>query len=348
MVAYEPVPLPRCSSHPSLPDIAASVHRWVVSAPMRDLVRAFGGAPPADADEAATAALLQWLDDFSYLHWDFRARRAQQGPTAAQGVERHEADEPDLDTEQVALVLAAAEALGLVRATRPRHDRYTHLIVLGGLARACLLRTSYAAALLSGGLVGRPEVAALGSLRPLNGEEDALLVQHGAAGCQTEMDAMDVGVQRYFGFVDPTDEASHIDSDNPRLSWRLRTYHRDAGPTVRVLAAPADEGVKRANTADTQRFWAEGVQLTPQDRVLVVTSAIYVPFQHADAIRTLGVPFGVDVDTVGVEAGWSPDASLHQPVTPGRYLQEIRSGIRSMRWLLDAVQRATAPTTAPA
>ncbi|MBM0226910.1 hypothetical protein DKT69_26210 [Micromonospora sicca] len=328
--------MPSCGSRPSRQEIAADVHRWVVSPPMRDLVDAFGGTLPATAGEAATASLLAWLDDFSDGCWNFR-----------KGAERPDAREPDLDAAERALVLAAAEALGLVRATTPRHDSYTHLIVLGGLARACLQRNSYAAALLASGRVGRPEVAALGSGRELTKLEHELLRDQGAPGCRNEMDVMDVGVRRYLGFRDPVAEEAHLDPDNTNLSSCIRTYQRDGGPTVRVLAAPSsDPERRRANTADTQRYWAEQVTLTPNDRVLVVTSAIYVPFQHADALRTLGVPFDVDVDTVGVEADWSHEPSLHQPVTPGKYLQEIRSGIRSMRSLLAAVE-VTTPASAP-
>ncbi|MFI7077514.1 hypothetical protein ACIBO1_09485 [Micromonospora sp. NPDC049903] len=303
---------------------------------MRDLVDAFGGTVPVPTGETATSSLLAWLDDFSDGCWNFRG-----------GAERPAAREPDLTPEGRALVLSAAEALGLVQVAKPLHQRYTHLIVLGGLARACLQRNSYAAALLAGGFVGRPEVAALGSFRPLTEPEQALLTEHGTAGGETEMDAMDAGVQRYLGLREPDDDESSL-APNPHLSWRIRTYRREGAPTVRVLAAPSGDPTRRANTADTQRYWAERLRLTPQDRVLVVTSAIYVPFQHADAIRTLGVPFGVEVDTVGVEADWSHEPTLHQPVTPGKYLQEIRSGIRSMRWLVAAVQEAKAPTTAPA
>ncbi|NGM14334.1 hypothetical protein ENC19_17510 [Verrucosispora sp. CWR15] len=330
--------LPRCPSQPSPQTIVADVHHWATSAPMRDLVDAFGGAFPATSDDlTATGVLLKWLDDFSAGCWNFRA-----------GAERPAAPEPELDGDTRALVLSAAVALGLVEATKPLHEQYTHLIVLGGMARACLQRTSYAAALINGGFVGRPEVAALGSFRPLATEEQALLAAHGAAGGATEMDAMDAGVQRYLGLRSPIDDESVLDGSNQNLSWRVRTYQRDDTPTVRVLAAPSSDPARRANTGDTQRYWAQRLQLTAEDRVLVVTSAIYVPFQHADAIRTLGVPFGVDVDTVGVEADWSHEPTLHQPVTPGKYLQEIRSGIRSMRWLVTAAQQATAPTTAPA
>ncbi|MFF5173840.1 hypothetical protein ACFY3U_14510 [Micromonospora sp. NPDC000089] len=279
--------------------------------------------------------MLEWLDDFSARHWDLRGGR-----------ERPDAREPNLDLRTRDLVVSAAAALGLVHSTPPLHDSYDQVIVLGGLARACLQRTAYAAALLTSGRVGRPELAMLGSARMVTDQEQVFLREHGASGCRSEMDALDAGVRRYLGFGEPDDEDAHVDLDDQHLSWCVRTYRRDTGPTVRVIAAPSGEPGRRANTADTQRYWAEQSALAPGNRVLVVTSAIYVPFQHADAVRTLGVPFALDVDTVGVEADWSHQPSLHQPVTPGRYIQEIRSAIRSMRWLLATLERAT--TSAPA
>ena len=68
--------------------------------------------------------------------------------------------------------------------------------------------------------------------------------------------------------------------------------------------------------------------------MLLVTAPIYVPFQHCDALRTLAVPYGCAIETVGVDPGLADLARLPEPtLSPGRYLQEIRSAIRSMRAL---------------
>ncbi|MFD0785196.1 hypothetical protein ACFQZ8_14920, partial [Micromonospora azadirachtae] len=95
---------------------------------------------------------------------------------------------------------------------------------------------------------------------------------------------------------------------------------------------------RRAHTADTQRFWAGHARLSPSDQVLLVTHPIYVPFQHCDALRTLAVPYGTGMDTIGVDPAMPDPARLPEPtLTPGRYLQEIRSAIRSMRSLHTAL-----------
>jgi hypothetical protein len=281
------------------------VARWITSAPLRDLVAAFGGRWPG----GDSPTLLAWLDAFAAANWDFRA-----------GAERPDAREPDLDPEIAALVEASAAELGMVDAKPPPRRDYRHLVVLGGLAHACLRRTAYAAHLLHRGTVAA-DVGVLGSLRPLTPAEKALPAVN---GCTTEVDVLDLAVRRAFAVDRPT-------AADPAV----RTYRPAAGPPVTVLAAPSsDPAVRRAHTADTQRFWARHATLSRGDRVLVVTAPIYVPFQHCDAVRTLGLPYGCTVDTVGVDPRLAGDLALPEPtLTPGRYLQEIRSAIRAMRLL---------------
>ncbi|MEU4339124.1 hypothetical protein AB0F59_31510 [Micromonospora lupini] len=305
--------------------ITADVRAWVDSTPLRGLVRHFGGHWPAgDLPE-----VLRFLDDFSARHWDFR-----------QGRERPDAREPTFDASTSRLVLDAAATLGLVRATPPARPAYAHLVVLGGLAHACVRRVAYAAHLLRTGLRVTGEVAVLGSFRPLSEWERATLADAGLPPDETEVDVLDTAVRQVFGVTAPTEQAG-VDAGHPHHSWSSRTCRPRGLPAVRVLAAPSSEPHRRrAHTADTQRFWAEHVRLAPGDEVLMVTAPIYVPFQHCDALRTLAVPYGCAIETVGVDPTLADLAVLpEQTLTPGRYLQEIRSTIRSMRVLHDRVPR---------
>ncbi|MDQ0366168.1 hypothetical protein [Catenuloplanes indicus] len=309
MARFAPVPVPRCHDDREPGRIAADVAAWVSSAPMRALVAAFGGRLP----DAGAGDLLDWLDDFSAVHWDFRRGRA----------ERYEVPPPAFDDATAGLVMDAATALRLVTPVPPLLPAYDHVLVPGGLGRACLQRTHYAAFLLGDRDTGvtAPEVTALGSFRPLTAAERAL---PGLAGAHDEMDAMHAGIRRAFGVTacvpeEVPDGAVH--------------HYTGAGRGVHVLAAPSSEPeLRRANTADTYRFWAERVRLRPDDRVLIVTSPIYVPFQHCEAIRMLGCR----IDTVGFDVTRSTALPPVGPTAPDRYLQEIRSTVRSMRALLAA------------
>ncbi len=308
-----------------VPAMIAGMSGWLGADPLRRLVARFGGTWPA-GDLADT---LRFLDEFSALHWDFRGGR-----------ERPDAREPDLDPGTAELVRAVATALGLVRPVPPARPAYAHLVVLGGLAHACLRRVAYAAHLLHTGLRVHGEVAMLGSFRPLSDWERRTLADAGLPADETEVDVLDTAVRRVFG-VPAAVERDGVDAGHPHQSWSSRTYRSAGLPPVRVLAAPSSEPQRRrAHTADTQRFWAGHVQLAPGDAVLMVTAPIYVPFQHCDALRTLAVPYGCGIDTVGVDPTIADLTRLPEPtLSPGRYLQEIRSAIRAMRALHDQLAR---------
>ncbi|MER7891234.1 hypothetical protein ABTX15_15555 [Micromonospora sp. NPDC094482] len=322
-VTSVPVPLPGGALPGNGTAIVDGIGGWIDAAPLRGLVTRFGGDWPA----GDLAAVLAGLDDFSARHWDFRGGR-----------ERPEAREPALDLATAGQVHAAATALGLVRPEPPARPGYAHLLVLGGLAHACLRRVAYAADLLRRGVRVAGEVAVLGSFRPLSEMELRALAGAGVTGCATEVDALDAGVRLVFG-VDTPDDHDGMDAGHPHHSWSSRTYRPAGLPPVRVLAAPSSEPERRrAHTADTQHFWAGHARLSAGDPVLLVTAPIYVPFQHCDALRTLAVPYGCGIDTVGVDPALPDLARLpEQTLTPGRYLQEIRSAIRSMRALHTAL-----------
>ncbi|PZF92980.1 hypothetical protein C1I99_21165 [Micromonospora deserti] len=312
-------------------ELAAGVRAWVDSPPLRALVDRFGGDWPA----GDLADVLAGLDEFSGRYWDFRGGR-----------ERPEAREPTFDPGTTCLVLAAATALGLVRPAAPARPAYAHLVVLGGLAHGCLRRVAYAAHLVRNGTAVTGEVAALGSFRPLSEQERRVLADAGVEPGETEVAALDAAVRRAFGVTGPPEEDGH-DAGHPHHSWSSRTYRPAGTPPVRVLAAPSSEPGRRAHTADTQRFWAGRVRLSPGDPVLLVTAPIYVPFQHCDALRTLALPYRCGIETVGVDPALPALAALPEPApTPGRYLQEIRSAIRAMR-ALHAALRPTGPVGPP-
>ncbi|GAA3250531.1 hypothetical protein ACFO1B_40230 [Dactylosporangium siamense] len=291
---------------------------------MKALVAAFGGSLPA----GSTATMLDWLGDFSGEHWDFRERDHERDQVVA----------PTFDPETANLIHRAATALQLVTPQPPPHSKYRYLLVLGGLARACLQRTEYAARLVRQQATIIGELAALGSFRRLNDMERAV---PGLADSPYEIDAMDVGMRTGFDIDTPPDRESSGDSDT-HSAWETRTYAA-ADIAVHILAAPSNEpDTRRANTSDTYAFWAQRVRLTPADRILVVTSPIYVPFQHADAIRVLALRHGCGIDTIGFDPARATIAMAPGATDPDRYLQEIRSAILSMRQLHRSVNGSAA------
>ena len=280
--------------------VRREVDEWMSSLALRDLVAHFGGTAGAD------------LGEFSKI-WDFRG-----------GVlERYDTEriyyEPDID----AYVRAAIHTLGLGGFTRPRHDSYDHLLVLGGGIRVALGRTAYAAQLMAEGVqVG--SITALGSLRPRNDLERAEAARLGIGPIATEADMMQIGLQRALGLGPPS--TVHGGPD-----WWLHSW----GDT-HVLAAASTRPGERANTADTLFGWASLVGAPkPTDRVLLVTNDPYVRLQHCDAIRLLGLEYGCGIETVRLDAAAS--AEWVRPLSTTELLQEVRSSILAMARLLDSL-----------
>lgn len=240
---------------------------------------------------ATTRELLNHLAEFSSATWDFRRRTAVD--------ERHHVPGQEFTDAQITAVRAAASDLGLDRTAGPVQPAYEHVIVLGGRVSACLRRMAHVEELIRDG-VGTARIAALGSLRLLDEQERSLLTDAGPA--TYEVDALRIAADNVFG----------------------------AAPVipVKVLAAPVGPGRRRANTADTYLFWAQSARPAAGDRILVVTSRLYVPFQHCDALRVLR-HLGCTLETVGVPATAPP------PID--RCLQEIHSTIRAMRKLVTAL-----------
>ncbi|MFG1609556.1 hypothetical protein [Actinoplanes sp. NPDC049265] len=204
-----------------------------------------------------------------------------------------------------ATITTSLRELGLAGRTTPAAGAYDRMLILGGGAPACVTRPAFAAALIAGGLrVGG--VAALGSDRPLIEVEREFLAELGAAG-HTEADAIAAGSRAAFG----------------------------VGP-VHVVRAIRDEGTTRANTADTYDAW-RAADPGPHGRVLIVTTEPYVPFQHFDAVRKLGLGSGCSVETIGVPAGFELSNGFQVRFTLAHCLQEVRSAIRSLRRLLAAL-----------
>lgn len=310
---------PASTGHAVTPaSVLRDVDAWLDNPTLGALLAAFGAQVPA----GDIATRLEYLEAFSAEHWDFR-----------RGKERNLAAAQDFPEDLRTLILDSAEQLGMRSPNKPRETSYTHVLMLGGLVRACLLRPRYAAQLIEAGL-RTASVAALTAYRPLGGDEPALAA---AAGLQddlaNEMEAMQAGLTAAFGLAadEATDDGSGKD-EGFETAFTRTWKHGDLRAQLVVAPSPQPEK-RRANSADTYAYWAERTNLKAGDSVLLVTSTIYVPAQHCDAVRVLALPRGCTVETVGFDVTRATLGPLQQIFTPANYLQEIRSAIRSVRFL---------------
>jgi hypothetical protein len=170
----------------------AAIDDWVRSPPIAALVSEFGGVLPQSASliELPTA-----LDDFS-SQWDNR-----------RGAERNFARRIALGRAKEELVLEVAAALGLERATVPRHVHFDHIVILGGLAPACFARCEGAADFLRKNETRPQAITALGALRPLGGAERASVTGLLDKDSVDEFAALDAGLRLAFDLDLAPDEA---------------------------------------------------------------------------------------------------------------------------------------------
>lgn len=327
---FETVPLP------SLPPGELTAGRlgpvlrdWVSSAPMRALAEASGWDWPSGL---GTGELLTRLAALS-ADWDFRGRGG--------GVERNfiGAEPADVNGRVVPeeLITAAARALGLVSATPVPQERFSSLVVLSGLVKACVNRTRHARALLGDG-VRADSVTVLGGHRELRGDELVLAKELGFGDLFDEADVVLAATRQAFGLGAAEESAaagpSRTDWDDEL--WSARARYR--WPGVEVLIVPSGGPGRRVNTADQLRYWAAQDGIGRDDRVLLLTTQIYVPFQQLGGLQVLGIERGCAVRCCGVDAenSFLPGLSFS-----GRsYLQEIRSALLAAAQLMTAAQEA--------
>jgi hypothetical protein len=205
--------------------------------------------------------------------------------------------------------------------------------VLGGGPRTALARPDHAVRLLADGVPTR-SIAALSSLRPLGETEVEFANAQGMPGLTVEAEAMAAGVARSFGTAD--DATWHSGTTPSGAEWRTLSYR--AGPhDIAVVGAPSLDPARRANTGDGFVGWAELIHRPrPDERILVVTTDLFVPFQHADAVRCLGLPYGCGIDTVGLDAATYPQWLRQNTHTT--LLQEVRSAVLALNNLAAACE----------
>jgi hypothetical protein len=269
--------------------------------------------------------------------------------------ERSEAIEADFDGLTRARIVEHTAALGLVEPTRPRHESYDLTLVLGGGFRSPLLRTRYAALLEQQGS-GLGELYLLGSPRFLitNEPAEAPVTSEYAPEATDELGLMIAAATAEFGlspqattFLCGCMSALQIcpgwrHGDDPGAAEVPPEYTHERSTSLAsnnghtrgsAISASTSRPPYRPDTSDTFALWVRYADPTPGQRVLVVTTQVFVPFQRFDGLRRLYLPHALDIDAVGFGEDWGD-----RPLTAEYLLQETLSAIRSARRLLvDAV-----------
>ncbi|SPM38136.1 hypothetical protein MNAB215_312, partial [Mycobacterium numidiamassiliense] len=320
--------------------VRGQVDAWSAHGALAELVALFGGELPRGAGLQARLALL---DEFSEV-WDSRGRaRALSGePVQCQdagGGARWLIPHADLPAGQLETITELARQLGLTTESRPRGTAFDHILVIGTGRYSNLLRARWARELTAGRQIGHIVLAAA-SRQLLRSEDDA--VAFCAPGARTEFELLAAAAADAFG-LDTRQAARHARErvDNPQrdqMVWRFDADSNNLGVPVTLLEAPSpDPDNRRATSADTFTFTARTLGMHGST-CLLVTGQPFVPYQNFDALRTLALPFGIDVETVGFGIDRYDGLAELDLQHPAKLLQEVRSTIRAARTLLERVE----------
>ena len=289
------------------------IDAWSGSSALASVVAVCGGSVPT----GSAAHRLLWLEGFAAAQWDFR-----------RGRERDSIGASALTPMQIDTVHGQSPALGLAALERPSRRRYDTVIMTGGMVRAGIVKPRFVAELLESGLEC-DHILFLGGFRLFSPEEGVLAQALGIAATD-EFGGMLAGLDQAFAPLGEPEIVGGVGA-TPQSSWRHLTWHPQGRPRLSVLAAPSsDPDNRRANSADTYRFWAGERRRPAECSVLQVTSPIYVPYQSAVAVGILGLDYGLSVETVGASVSATDLGAHTQPFRAEHHLQEMRAAVGAM------------------
>ena len=169
---------------------------------------------------------------------------------------------------------------------------------------------------------------ALTGMRPINDIEKESLETY-APFAKTEYEAICCGIEKAFNLSKGLYSETLHSNDNINMAWAERVYDCDKR-MISVLSAPSSDPDRRANSMDTFEFFLKRYEQKEGAKLLLVTSAIYVPFQLMK-FTDLALEKGLYVDCIGNR---SYD---HSPtvLNTASYLQELKATINAINVLAE-------------
>ena len=283
---------------------------WIYSDEFKSLLKIFNG------DELANTMGKDFSSDITELKqfvsiWDYRG-----------GKERWAVQDNEYVKSKEDVIMECAFKLGLKDVTTVEKEP-DYVLPLGGARAANRVRPAMARKLIDDHNWSDKKVLALSGTRPISENERPYMVDY-AQTAGTEYDAICSGLE--IAFEVNQYEEEKINDENINSCSAIRKYN-DFYKNCEIysVAAPSSDPQKRrANSADTFRFFVEKFDVHEGDRLLLVTSCIYVPFQSLK-FMDLAMDNGYEVDCVGSDI--IDNFTLSKT---SNYLQEIKGTIDAM------------------
>lgn len=281
----------------SLPDLREQARHWLTAPPLTELVTALGGPTIEDNQRS-----LQQLAAWTATTLDTR-----------RGAERHDAQQSPRFPTSSELIVDTASELGLLSTADPRRHDYDGLVILGGTATGNRLRTELAATLL--GHLRTRAIFGAASQRPLSESERA--AEPDSADHDVEWQDLHARMTQAFDIVPAALGPKEDTAD-------LLLGHLQGQETpMRLLVTPTVDQ-RRATTPTQLRHLRELLPPPSRRQVLLVTSAIYVPYQFFAATAEL-LPDASHVEWVGTPTSTAGDKGL----LTQRLLQEMHAAVHA-------------------
>ncbi len=253
--------------------------------------------------------------DRSSLAKDYNGRAGKDGRVIETQVM-----EPREDLENVRFELyPLLYELGFLHINKPRSDKYSRILVLGGALEVCFIRPQFAKPLIT---PFTTSVDGLACYRPIHPKERR--DSDFSSPCDTEFGVLSDAFSRVFGLSQENAQDNfHGDRNLNRISCIRKFSELHDGCCFCVYAAPSSEAsLRRADTGDTLRFYLEHAGIKEKDSLLAITSNRFCNRQFLQlAYDLLKQEIPLDLDVIGC----IPDEELSTEKTydPFQYLQDL-------------------------
>ena len=296
----------KCSKDERVSGLMDSCFKWLYSDALRNLISLYNGAELAEKIGYDRATDIEALHEF-VKRWDFR-----------NGKERWTVEDEKFVLDNKDYIMEQAQALGLVGIVTPQTEP-DFIIPLGGARKSNYVRPMMAKVVIDKYGYTDKTIVALSGTRPI-AEAEKPYVDTYAPNAITEYDAISAGLEQTFGLKKFTENAEN--NSNINLCSAVRKYRkRYKGSAIYSLAAPSPDPGRRANSYDTFEFLLKHFNIGHGDKLLLVTSCIYVPFQYLKFMK-LAIAGEFEVDCIGSDV--ADNTALSKT---SNYLQEIKGTV---------------------
>lgn len=240
------------------------------------------------------------------------------------GAERRDTIPTTWTMEQIRGLLSAAGPLGLLETAAPCRASYDITVLLGGATTGNRLRTALARDLAGRGVDLGMLVAATAD-RALSDHEYAS--DPDSVGDRTEW----ANLLRYLADVfGPLRAGTAATGGTVGAAWQDHEFDTVMGMKLRVLVAPSSSAYRRANTSDSLTFLLGRIPVVRRRHVLVITSAIYAPYQFFAGAPIVLSDGAAHLELVGTPTGTDGDTNL----LAQRIAQEVHAAVNSATTIL--------------